>query len=109
MAFQKGKPKTGGRTKGTPNKATPLFAVCEEVELDVFKEMVLIAKRQSDDVIQFGMLRDIAPYLHARKKAIEVDANINMDLAQEAESYMDLSAKEQIKLMEAEIKRLKGE
>ena len=36
MPFQKGKPKTGGRAKGTPNKDNPLKTLLHEHSVDYF-------------------------------------------------------------------------
>lgn len=40
---------------------------------------------------------------------MELDANVNMDLAKKAEEFAQLPKDQQIELMEAELKRLKGE
>lgn len=72
MAWPKGKPRpaTWGRKKGTPNKKTDLFGICAEVGLDVFKEMVTIAAKTLDDGERFSRLKELAPYLHAKKKEV---------------------------------------
>lgn len=39
MPFKKGKPKTGGKVKGTPNKLTQQMRSVKEVVLNAFNEM----------------------------------------------------------------------
>lgn len=109
MAWPKGKPRPpgAGRRAGTPNKKTNLFALCEEHQVNVFEDMLITASNIQDDKERFYFMKEILPYLHARKKEIEID--VDMDLAKKAEEYAQLSKEEQIKLMEAELKRLKEE
>jgi hypothetical protein len=40
MPFQKGKPKTGGRAKGTPNKDNPLKVLLHEHSVDYFSKSI---------------------------------------------------------------------
>jgi len=40
MPFQKGKPKTGGRAKGTPNKDNPLKALLAAHSMDYFQPSI---------------------------------------------------------------------
>jgi hypothetical protein len=70
MAWPKGKPRPvgAGRQLGTPNKKTNLFAICDEVGLNVFKEMVSLANKTRDAELRFAKLKEIAPYLYAKKK-----------------------------------------
>lgn len=72
MAWPKGKPRPpgAGRQPGSKNKKTDLFAMCDEVGLNVFKEMITLASQTLDPETRFSKLRDIAPYLYAKKKEV---------------------------------------
>lgn len=61
-----------GRPVGSKNKRTSLLDICDEVGLNVFKEMVTLANKTIDPLERFNKLRDIAPYLYARKKEMSV-------------------------------------
>lgn len=68
----KGK-KTGGRQKGTPNKdREDLYAICEQHGVNVFEGLVLLAARAEDDNTKFHRLMEIAPYLYAKRKQVDV-------------------------------------
>lgn len=68
MGFQKGHKLSPGRPHGSKNKRTNLFAICEEMGIDVFKEMVTMAVMEVDPEKRFSKMRDIAPYLYAKQK-----------------------------------------
>lgn len=72
MAKLKGSPKSGGRQKGTPNKKTNLFEMCSEKGINVFAELLDGAAAETDPDKRFLKFKDIAPYLYARKKEVEV-------------------------------------
>lgn len=69
----KGLPKTGGREKGTPNKATLLrqaeIAASGEIPLDYM--LRVMRDRTVDFSRRDEMARAAAPYVHARLAAIE--------------------------------------
>ncbi len=75
----KGKPKTGGRKAGTPNKdAQDLFAICEKHNVNVFESMVMLAAQSHaaghyEDA--FNRFKELAPYLYAKRK----DLNVGID------------------------------
>lgn len=72
MAKAKGSPKTGGRQKGTPNKATQdLMAICEKHGCDPFEGMVIIAVNEKVPDKKFDKLKEIAQYVYPKRKAIE--------------------------------------
>jgi hypothetical protein len=72
MGFQPGHSKVGGRKKGTPNKATQeLEAICEKHGLNVFEAMVVLASNEDDPDKKFERLKDIAPYLYAKRSSNE--------------------------------------
>lgn len=73
MAKAKGSPKTGGRQKGTPNKdVQELFDICAKYDCDPFEGMVILAATESDPDKKFERLKEIAPYLYAKRKQVDV-------------------------------------
>ncbi len=72
MAYGK---KTGGRQKGTPNKDTK--ALCDRIASkypgwDPVEAMAEIARDEQNDVmIRLAALKEIAQYIHPKRKAIE--------------------------------------
>lgn len=86
MSFEKGREKTGGRQKGTPNKRTDVLAICEAKGLDVFASMVEIAKSEPDVGIRFSVLKELAQYIAPKRRQVEVetgegglDLNVHVD------------------------------
>ncbi len=70
MAFKRGHKLAKGRPPGSKNKRTDLFALCDELGVDVMKEMITLAAMTIDPDARFSKMRDIAPYLYAKKKEI---------------------------------------
>lgn len=60
--------KTGGRKKGTPNKKTDLFGICQERGIDVWEELLSGAAAEKDPDKRFNKFKELAPYLYAKKK-----------------------------------------
>lgn len=85
MGKPKGLPKTGGRKVGTPNKANILKQ--EHLELlltkhdfDPMEALFKIAIDESNPLeVRVGVLKEIVGYLYSKKKAIELETNINLD------------------------------
>lgn len=75
MAAPKGHKKWGGRQKGTPNKDTK--ALCDRIASkypgwDPVEAMAEIAQDDTNDVmIRLAALKEIAQYIHPKRKAIE--------------------------------------
>ena len=65
MAYYKGQ---GGRRKGSKNKRTDLFRLCEEKKINVFSEMLDIAMNELDPDKKFSKLKDCAIYLYSKPK-----------------------------------------
>ena len=69
------RPKTGGRKKGTPNKRTQEIAEkLLEIGGDPLEAMAEIAAsyhKEGDRAQAFKCYSEIAPYIHAKRKAIE--------------------------------------
>lgn len=73
MAAHKGHKKFGGRQKGTPNKSTQdLFEICKKHNVDVFESMVILAASEKIPDKKFEKMVELAPYLYAKRKAVEV-------------------------------------
>lgn len=72
MGFKSGHKLATGRPVGSKNKKTNLFAMCEELKVDVFREMLQGAANETDADKRFIKFKEIAPYLYAKKKDIEI-------------------------------------
>lgn len=69
MAFEKGKKKTGGKTKGTPNKNTALLKDMILTALDDAGGIEYLKKQATNEPVAFlGLIGKILPK--------EIDANI---------------------------------
>jgi hypothetical protein len=108
-SFEKGHKKLGGRKAGTPNKATQsLMDKCEAKGLDVFEALIDVAQDGAKNFEwRFAALKELAQYLYPKRKAIEVSTPSAVE--QEAERFAALSQDEQVKILESELRRLKGE
>ena len=95
MAFTKGHKLSTGRPVGSKNKRQDLFALCESKGINVFEEMLQIAITEEDHEKRFGMLRDLAPYMYAKKKEIlNLNDHSPEELLDAAEEQLDAPAKE---------------
>jgi len=65
----------GGRPKGTKNKRTDLHAKCESVGLDVFSRMLEICLEKQGTNEEWSKLRELAQYLYAKPKEVELSAD----------------------------------
>lgn len=111
MAWPKGKPRPegAGRKKGTPNKnSLDLLRICEEKGVDVFAEMVSIAMTTTLPEVRFKMFSQIAEYLYPKRKALEHSGHLGMEWAKKVEEIDSMTKEDQVKLLESELKRLKG-
>lgn len=73
MAAPKGHKRYGGRQKGTPNKSTEdLLAICEKHGVNVFESMVILAAGEANRDKKFEKMAELAPYLYAKRKAVEL-------------------------------------
>jgi len=75
MPAHKGHKKAGGRTKGTPNKSTVELKdrIAEKFpDYDPVMAMVALANDQSaDPIMRFNASKEVAQYVHPKRKAIE--------------------------------------
>lgn len=65
----------GGRPRGTKNKRTDLHARCASVGLDVFERMLEIALEKKGTTEEWSKLRELAMYLYAKPKEVELSAD----------------------------------
>lgn len=69
----KGTPKTGGRVKGTPNKATLSFSdVLDKLDFSIPEQAVELFQTTKDENLKFKILSFLAEYRHAKVKEAEV-------------------------------------
>jgi hypothetical protein len=77
MAFKKGKPKTGGRQKGTPNKRRTIFESLEEIQtvggqpVDVVK-LFFEGLMDMPSYQRVDALLDFMKFLYPTQKALEI-------------------------------------
>lgn len=78
----KGQKKTGGRVKGTPNKATQAVAdKLKEMGAEPIETLANIMNRafeEGDFELAFKAARELAQYVAPKRKAIEIDADITI-------------------------------
>lgn len=77
MPFEPGRAKTGGRTKGTANRATQaLKKALEDANFDVVTEILAIYP-ELDNGLKTSILKDLMQYLYPKLKAIEHSGEID--------------------------------
>lgn len=104
--FKNGQPKIGGRKPGSKNKRLSVLEVCQSIGLDPFLELAKLASNP-EEPRRMDALKELCQYIEPKKKAIELNANINQRLLEEAESIMDLPEAELLKIVEEETKKRK--
>lgn len=134
MAAPKGHVKYGGRTRGTPNRKTQnLFDKAHELNVNPFEILLLFAKGDwkslgyddgqrlkmvteggqhvYEDVITAELratsAKEACQYLYPKRRAIEVSADIDPKLLDEAQELNDLSEEELIAITKEELLKLK--
>lgn len=75
--FKKGRSKTGGRTKGTPNKKTAQF---KEMlgNFDTVAELKFLFETCEDDDLKFAICKEFLKYEYPQRKAIELAETIEL-------------------------------
>jgi hypothetical protein len=80
----KGGPKTGGRKKGSINKATAsVQAKLEKIGLDPIASMAQLVKDEiklgedMDKSLVKDLLKELAQYVAPKRRAVEVDAEVS--------------------------------
>jgi hypothetical protein len=72
-----GLPKTGGRKKGTPNRATrTLKEKLDTIDCDPVLELTKIAMDEKNSIeIRVRCLIEIAPYVHPKRKPVDLSSD----------------------------------
>lgn len=107
----KGSPKTpgSGRKPGTPNKnSLSLLQKCLDRGIDVFDEMLQIALTTTAPETRFKMFSEISQYLYPKRKALEIEAELDMILAQRVRDVREMPDDEKLKLLKAQVKVLEN-
>ena len=77
--------KTGGRTKGTPNKQTQnVIDRLEALDCDPLEAMVRIANRAEKEgelSIAAQLYKELGNYIYPKRKAVDVELSSNDDCA----------------------------
>lgn len=94
--FLKGHAKATGRPKGSSNKDTETVQeTCDRMGLNVAEAMIHLAINAEDESIKASMLKELASYLYAKKKAIEVSGTLGIDTSRQDAELAKL--REQVK------------
>lgn len=83
--------KTGGRIKGTPNKrTTDIQEMLESLGCSPLESMAKIADDENVDVaIRLSALKDLASYLYPKRKAVELNASVDIMSHEMALAYLE--------------------
>lgn len=105
----RGLPKSGGRTKGTPNKEShSLLAKCERAGVDPFQVMLNFCN-DPDKQLAMAAAKEVSSYLYPKRKSLEHSGSLDPKMMEAAEQVAALNKEQQIELLETELKKLKGE
>src|SRR5690349_12616156 len=89
--------KTGGRKKGTPNKANAARAALLSQALDGEDPLLFFAdvlrNKEAPLELRFAAAKELAPYRHPRLSSTEANVNANVTYA----DLLDMVAKEEAK------------
>ncbi len=78
--FQKGRAKTGGRQKGTPNKrTTDIMEVLNDI--NPIGRLETILNNTDDENLKARICLDLLPYMIAKKKSVDIN-NVGAQLPQ---------------------------
>lgn len=79
MAFQKGRTKTGGRTKGTKNKLNlGVEDALNKRGIDCVEEMLKIAETTEKEEIRLTVYKELIKYVYPQRKAVEFTQDIEL-------------------------------
>lgn len=107
MSRKPGTPKTGGRQKGTPNKEVRnLEARAQEAGVDYWDLLTRIAA-DSMHPDHFAAVKEGCSYLYAKRKALEVTADIDPEFVEMAKTIAALPKDELLKIIATEMRKLK--
>lgn len=107
MKFQKGHTKIGGRIPGTPNKETKSL---EQLALDKgvnFWEMLCNVAADSEHPRHFDAVKEGCSFLYAKRKALEVTADVDPAILEAFKAMQGLSEEELRKIVADELRKSK--
>ena len=94
MGFQKGRVKTGGRTKGTPNaKPTELRQAIHHFVSENFDEVTKLWQSIEDPDKKMKLYLDLCAFVLPKLQAVQADINVNR--ASDIESDLRMLAEEE--------------
>jgi hypothetical protein len=70
--FKKGRSKTGGRKKGTPNKKTALFKD-KLGNFDTVEELKFLFETCENDDLKFAICKEFLKYEYPQRKAVDFE------------------------------------
>ncbi len=95
-SFKVGHPGPSKSRKGVPNKdKETVAATCERMGLNVAEAMIHLATTTEDENIKCSMLKELASYLYAKMKHVEVSGSLGIDTSRQDEELVKL--REQVK------------
>ncbi len=95
------------RPKGSLNQRTlDLHAKCEAAGVDPF-QILLDLCLSEDEKIKLSAAEDVCGYLYAKKRSVEVSADFDPELIETAKMIAGLPKDELLKIIAAELKKLK--
>jgi hypothetical protein len=109
MGFKLGqkRPEGAGRKKGSLNKLTKtVLQIVEESGVEPLKVLLGLCT-SPDEKIAVKAASEVCQYIYPKRKAIE--HSFDPKVAETAEAVAQMTKEEQIKILEQELKRLKGE
>lgn len=99
--------KTGGRQKGTPNRATKtILQMVEDSGVNPFQVLLNLCN-SADEVMAMKAASEVCQYVYPKRKSLE--HSVDPRTAEAVEQISQMNKQEQIETLELEIKRLKGE
>lgn len=86
---KKGFPKTGGRKKGTPNRASlPVTEICQTNGCSPIEVLIEFCKSKNPQ-LRFQAAKELCQYLHPKRKAIELSGEIKNPIGQLSDDELD--------------------
>lgn len=89
MPRPKGTPKTGGRKRGTPNKATiPVAELCDAKGCNPIEALIEFCV-SSNPGFRFQAAKELSQYIHPKRKAIEHSGEIKNAVSELSDAEID--------------------
>lgn len=100
--------KTGGRTKGTPNKSSlTAIEIVRNSGKDPIQVLCDLMVNSVDEIMKFQAAKELAQYVYQkRSQQIDVSGKITHEMQQRIEQLSELSDAELDKVIEIEAKKI---